>query len=68
VEHFENKLISNISNLNFVGTVISNILSRKNYVDMITTKLSAGCFVFRALNLLGHRKPWRLSIPVFTLS
>jgi hypothetical protein len=44
-----NKIISNTSNLKFLGIIMDNILSWKNHIDMITPKLSHTCFVARVI-------------------
>jgi hypothetical protein len=40
-----NKIISNTSNLKFLGIVIDNTLSWKSHIDMIAPKLSQACFI-----------------------
>jgi hypothetical protein len=40
-----NKIISNTSNLKFLGIIIDNTLSWKSHIDMIVPKLSQACFI-----------------------
>jgi hypothetical protein len=40
---YNNTLLSNPSNLKFLSIIIDKSLSWKNYVDMITPKLSQAC-------------------------
>jgi hypothetical protein len=44
-----NKIISNTSNLKFLGIIIDNALSWKSHIDMIAPKLSQACFIARVI-------------------
>jgi len=44
---YNNKLIQNTCNLNFLGIIIDNTLSWKNHTDMIGPKLSQACHTVR---------------------
>jgi len=44
---YNNKLLSNPSNLKFLGIIIDNYLAWKNYVHMIAHKLSQACYIVR---------------------
>jgi hypothetical protein len=46
---YDNKQISNISNLKFHGIFTDNTLSWKSHIDMIVPKLSAACFAIGAV-------------------
>ena len=46
---YDNKLISNISTLKFLGLLIDDKLTCKNHIEMIMPKLSAACFVIRVV-------------------
>jgi len=42
-----NKLLSNPSNMKFLGIIIDKSLFWKNHVDMVTPKLSQACYTVR---------------------
>jgi hypothetical protein len=44
IDH-NNKLITNISNLMFLGIVVDNMLSWKDHVDKIVPRLSQACYI-----------------------
>jgi hypothetical protein len=44
---YNNKLLSNPSNLKFLGIIIDSSLSWKNQIDMIAPKLSQACYTVR---------------------
>jgi hypothetical protein len=46
---YKNKIISNTSNLKFLGIIIDNTLSWKSHIDKIVPKLSQACFIARVV-------------------
>ena len=46
-----NKIISDTSNLKFLGIIIGNTLSWKSHIDMIAPKLGQASFVARVIKL-----------------
>jgi hypothetical protein len=44
-----NKMISNTSNLKFLGIIIEDTLSSKSHIDMIAPELSQACFIARVI-------------------
>jgi hypothetical protein len=52
-----NKIISNTSNLKFLGIIIDNTLSWKSHIDMIAPQLSQACVIARVIKLFYHEVP-----------
>jgi hypothetical protein len=52
-----NKIISNTSNLKFLGFIIDNTLSWKSNIDMIAPKLSQTCFIASDQTVFIKRYP-----------
>jgi hypothetical protein len=48
IEH-NNKLITNISNLKFLGIMIDNTSSWKGHIDKLVPRLSQACYVIRSV-------------------
>jgi len=46
-----NKLITNTSNLKFLGIMIDNILSWKGHIDKIVLRLSQARYIIRVVKL-----------------
>ena len=47
---FNNKLVSNVSNITFLGILIDKSLFWKSHTDLLIPKLSAACYAIRTVH------------------
>lgn len=65
---YDNKHITEISSIKFLGLIIDDTLSWKNHIDQFMSKLSSACYAVRTVKAVMTQETLRMNFfPTYTL-